>query len=384
MNTAPLRRLVVIGLLLAGCQNAEREPAGVPDAIRTQLAAGINVSRWFDHRDDPAYDPTRRVPSADELVRLKAAGLRHLRLTVSPLLLLENEQRGSLRQGAVQELRTAIARIRDAGLLTVLVVQPREGSKARISEQPTLRDGFARFWRALAEALQDIPPRHLVLELLNEPETEDAAKSRAMYVAVVAAVRKVLPEHTLVVSGHRWSAIEHLEEMQPLSDPNIVYGFHFYEPHNFTHQGADWGWPMWRKLAGLPYPSSPEAVAGRLEFLDAEAHPHVLHYGEQRWNRERLAAFLDRAVRYAREHQVPVWCSEFGVYRYNVHDRYRQAWLRDVRTLLEERLIGWSLWNYAGHFGLVSGRQGERRTNADDWLALGLDPAPFADADNAP
>lgn len=369
--------ILPLALLLGGCPGGERGTEGVPEAVREQLRAGVNISHWFDHRDDPGHDPMRHEPSADELTRLRTAGLRHVRLTVNPAPLLENAVSQTLRHGAVQEVRSAIRTIQKAGLMTVLVIQPREGSKARLSERPELREGFARFWSGLAGALADIPPEALVFELLNEPETEEPGPSRAMYVAVVDAVREVAPRHTLVVSGHRWSSVEDLEALRPLDDDNIVYGFHFYDPHNFTHQGAGWGWPMWRKLAGLPYPSSPEAVQRALEILPEEARPHARQYGQERWNRQRLAAKLNRAQAWAARHGVPVWCSEFGVYRYNVHERFRQAWLRDVRELLVARGIGWTVWNFSGHFGLLGGRQGNRRLDAGDWYALGLDPSPF-------
>ena len=372
---------LLLALLLTACNRFDAEPAhdAVPRPVREALMRGINFSRWFDHRDDPSRFAARHEPDDADLRQLAAAGFRHLRLVVDPAYLLESDTSGELRPAALAELRMAIGRIRRAGLLTVLALQPREGRKARISEVPEMRAAFARFWTALAGALAEVPPEVLVFELLNEPETESAARSRAMYAAVIAAVRTVAPRHTLVVSGHRWSSVDDLLALEPLDDRNLVYGFHFYEPQNFTHQGADWGWPMWRKLAGLPYPSSPEAVQGVLEFLPAEARPHALQYGREAWDRGRLAQVLDRAARYAHERGLTVWCSEFGVYRYNVHRQYRLAWLRDVRELLEERQIGWSLWNYAGHFGLVQGQQGQRTADVEELRALGLNPRAFAD-----
>ena len=43
--------------------------------------------------------------------------------------------------------------------------------------------------------------------------------------------------------------------LEPLPDPNVIYVFHFYEPHIFTHQGATWGAYYWHWLKGLHYPS---------------------------------------------------------------------------------------------------------------------------------
>ena len=49
--------------------------------------------------------------------------------------------------------------------------------------------------------------------------------------------------------------------LEPLPDTNVIYVFHFYEPHIFTHQGATWGAYYWRWVKGLHYPSSPENAA---------------------------------------------------------------------------------------------------------------------------
>src|SRR5256884_7217523 len=45
-----------------------------------------------------------------------------------------------------------------------------------------------------------------------------------------------------------------------LRDPNIIYNFHFYDPHVFTHQGANWSTNFVHYLKDLPYPSTPENV----------------------------------------------------------------------------------------------------------------------------
>lgn len=372
-------RLVVLLLvaLAAGCgsDRAEREP--VPPQIVQALSRGINVSRWFNHRGDPLHTVERYTPTQEELAALRRAGLRHVRLTVDPAWLVESQARGRISDTAIAELIAGIGRIRSAGLVTVLVLSPAEGTRAQISEVEQVTESFARLWRDLALRLSRFSPDELVFEPLNEPETESARAAARMYRRVTRAIREVAPLHSIVVSGHRWSGVDELVEIEPLDDGNIVYGFHFYEPANFTHQGADWGWPMWKQLAGLPYPSSPEAVAELLSLLPPETHPHVLHYGEQRWDRRKLAARLDLVRRWTVRHQRRVWCSEFGVFRYHVHQQYRIRWLRDVRELLEARQIGWSLWNFSGQFGLLQGGPGHRRADPEELRALGLDARAF-------
>ena len=67
---------------------------------------------------------------------------------------------------------------------------------------------------------------------------------------------------------------------------------------------------------------------------------------------------------------APVICNEFGVYRAVSPAEDRAAWLRDVRTALERRQIGWTAWEYAGGFGVVDGPVGWRVIHAQTARAL--------------
>ena len=99
--------------------------------------------------------------------------------------------------------------------------------------------------------------------------------------------------------------------IQPLADPNVVYNFHFYTPHTFTHQGATWGWEPWQHFHDLPYPSSPEAVALILPQIDADVRDYVRSYGDERWDRSRLEEHIKPVVDWAEQHGARLtlgWC----------------------------------------------------------------------------
>jgi len=260
----------------------------------------------------------------------------------------------------------------NSGLLVVLAMQLPSELKPGLAAREPDRAALAGTWRWLAGALRDLPPAQLAFEPLNEPGVADALAGRALMEYLTAALRAAAPLHTLVVAGHGYSGIEELEALRPLADPNLVYSFHFYEPHNFTHQGASWGDPAWRLLRNFPYPSSPESVAARRGAAPPKARELLRWHGEQRWNRERVGALLERAARWGRNNRVPVQCSEFGVLKKRVAAADRAAWLRDVREALEARGIGWTHWDYAGEFGIVGGKQGKRVGDKKAIEALGL------------
>lgn len=314
-------------------------PPPEPPAL-ARLTRGVNLSTWLQH----GVARAEYAPGEADWKRIRALGLAHVRVPVDPSALPDD--------AALAMLRAAIEAAQAEDLLVVLAVQLPPERKKALFENEADRAALAGTWRRVATALRDLPPTHLAFEPLNEPETEDAAASRALLEYLVRELRAVAPAHTLVVSGHRYASVAELEALQPLADANVIYSFHFYEPHNFTHQGADWGDPAWKALRNFPYPSSPEAVAPLLDATAPETRELLRWHGEERWDREKLAARVARAAHWGRAHRVPVWCSEFGAMKTHAAAADRAAWLRDVREALEAGGIGWTHWDYAGPFGL--------------------------------
>ena len=65
-------------------------------------------------------------------------------------------------------------------------------------------------------------------------------------------------------------------------------------------------------------------------------------------------------------------CNEFGVYRRVAPATDRVRWIADVRTALQMHGIGWTMWDYAGGFGLVTKQAGQIIVDEPLVSALGL------------
>lgn len=371
MTRRALAAFFVLVLCACGDNSASAPLGDPPPEVMKALTRGVNLSTWFTERSAPDIDPQRWYADASDFKRIRALGLRHVRIPVDPAFLENPEQPGSFKAEALNELRQGITAAQAEGLMVVLALQPSSAVKQRLKADDGVQV-LAGFWRALAGELAGYSPAKLVFEALNEPELEDPARSRAVMQRLVAAIREAAPRHTVVVAGHKFSDVEELLALKPLEAGNLIYAFHFYTPPNFTHQGANWGWPMWAKFAGWPYPSSPELVAPLLEHADPEAKEHLAWYGQQAWARPKLDALLDQAGAWAARNEVPIWCNEFGAIRGASPPDARRAWLQDVREGLEARRIPWTHWDYAGHFGLMSGKRGARLTDPEAVSALQL------------
>jgi aryl-phospho-beta-D-glucosidase BglC (GH1 family) len=257
-------------------------------------------------------------------------------------------------------------------LAVIVDIHPADEFKLRLKDDRQV-ENFVKFWRALAEHLSQRDPEMVFLETINEPMVEDPYRWYGIQAKLIAAMRAGAPKHTIIASGHRWSGLAEMLALEPYSDPNIIYNFHYYDPFPFTHQGANWAGPNLQFYRHVPYPSSPESVAKILDTIaDEPARLNLVHYGQDRWNAERIDRDISMAAEWGARHHVLVTCNEFGAYRAFSNSEDRVRWITDMRTVLERHGIGWTMWDYAGGFSVVNKANGHATPDTETVKALGL------------
>jgi aryl-phospho-beta-D-glucosidase BglC (GH1 family) len=299
-------------------------------------------------------------------------GFDHVRLSVNPEPMFRHNHADEIPPDYLAYVDDAVKMILDQGLAVVLDIHPESDFKARFSQDDFVEQ-FADYWRALARHYSTTDPDRVFLEILNEPEMSDRYRWYGIQAKLAAAIRQGAPRHTIIATGALWSADDQLLFLEPLRDSNVIYNFHFYEPHVFTHQGATWGVNHWHFVKSLPYPSDPES-AQKVAALEPDPvnRLYVARYGRDQWNADRIDAEISQVSEWAKQKAVPVLCNEFGVYRKNADPNDRAAWLHDVRTSLEKHGIGWAMWDYSGGFGVVIRKDGKAVPDEVTVRALGL------------
>ncbi len=358
--------LLVIGFMGQSCST----PSGIPSMKR-----GINLSHWFSQTRLPDYPP---VPATHEDMQLiRSLGIDHIRLPVDPVLLREFPDGGSLNTAALKQMNAAIQLALDHGLNVVVDMHPRPDFKEKLENEPEFFQSFLEFWEVLAAHLTEYDPSRLALEILNEPMVKDPVQWQAMVIELHGVIRTTAPKHTIIIGGAEWSNAKMLCQLVPVDDPNVIYTFHFYDPHVFTHQGAKWGEPAWLKLKGVPYPLGKEQGAEMVQKIsDEEARAVFQDYIDQQWDAEKINAQLAEAAAWAKAHGVEIWCGEFGVYRTYSAPEDRARYLHDVRIALEHQGIGWAMWDYQGSFSLVKEEIKPSQPDRSIAEALGLKEQP--------
>ncbi|RFB04123.1 glycoside hydrolase family 5 protein [Parvularcula marina] len=205
------------------------------------------------------------------------------------------------------------------------------------------RPAFLALWEQIAPRFQNKSGR-LYFELINEPRDALSGDVLGMLNAeVVPIIRQTNPDRPLILSGDGFGGLSGLlNNFQGPDDRYIIASFHYYDPFNFTHQGATF-------LQNPPPTGTEWGTAQELAQMATD--------------------FAD-AAQFSADRQVPLFMGEGGVY-IGVPLSERLEWYEDMRMAAEANTIPWCMWNFLSDFALYD-------LGTDDWIpgalaALGLE-----------
>src|SRR6266478_869081 len=177
----------------------------------------------------------------------------------------------------------AVKMILDQNLNVIIDIHPESDFKQKLASDDSFVEQFEDYWRALAKHYSSLDPEKVFFEVLNEPEFKDRYRWMGVQAQLARAIREGAPNHTIIAAGAHWSSSNDLLFLEPLRDTNVIYNFHFYDPHIFTHQGATWSTNFQHYLTNLPYPSTPENIfVTESQVPDAVNRQAVSRYGLDR------------------------------------------------------------------------------------------------------
>ncbi|MEO1405411.1 MAG: glycoside hydrolase family 5 protein [Pseudomonadota bacterium] len=192
-------------------------------------------------------------------------------------------------------------------------------------------DWLDSLWVQISEHYEGWPDG-LIFEFLNEPfGNMDTDRVDAMNRRLLPLVRERHPDRWIIMSGSGWGHLDGLLEADIPYDPKAIATFHFYEPFNFTHQGATF---------------APHVPTGR-KWGSAE-------------DREQLRSMMADAVAWREENKMPLFLGEFGPYE-GIDLEARAQWTRAVRREAERQDLPWCYFDWATSFRVYD-------TSRERWL----------------
>jgi endoglucanase len=218
-------------------------------------------------------------------------------------------------------------------------------------------DRLVGLWRQIATRYRGLPPA-VVYEILNEPtDALTAPVWNPILARVVAEIRAIDPDRTLIVEGAHWASARDLRDTLevPAGDPHIVASFHMYAPMYFTHQGFAW-MPRQYGTTGVVFPGPPSApitpcaaATGFAESRDFFARYNAEPAATNPGGAAAIVEQMDLAKDFAERTGMRVYLGEFGA-GVNADVASRARWTRVARAEAERRGFGWGYWDYARNF----------------------------------
>ncbi|MBX3620570.1 MAG: glycoside hydrolase family 5 protein [Rhizobacter sp.] len=324
----PLLRLFTLALACTAFDAAacsfDQAPAARAESCNRLLARSINFGNMLDHAREGMAGPALR----DEFVALAAeAGFTAIRLPVRWDAQAGYKPPYAIAPEFFERVDGVVQLAQRHGLALVLDMHHYTGM---MSEPETERPRFLALWRQVAEHYRDAPAT-VLFEVLNEPH-QDLTQPRwnEALAAVLPVIRASNPQRTLIVGGAQWNSRTMLDTLAlPDDDLNLIATFHYYEPMEVTHQGAEW-------------------VSGAGAWLGTTWRPEGAQLRQ-------LEQAFDGVADWARRTRRPVYLGEFGAYS-RADDATRLAWTRAVREQAERHGFSWAYWELAAGFGVLEPR----------------------------
>ena len=219
-----------------------------------------------------------------------------------------------------------------------------------------LQNRFIGVWLKLEDEFSD--DGSVIFELLNEVVNASAEDWNSLADRTVCALRRRNKERKIVVGCTEWNNPPALPLLRVWDDENVIYTFHCYEPNEFTHQRGVLQAPQLFYNRDMPYPCDIE----RYKDFQRTVYGRENHYdGVEAMDINYLRRYLEPVKEWLGAHPDKIlWCGEFGTIRH-ARIEWREAWMRDIISILKEWDIPYSVWNY-----LSTPNDGNRFSLVDD------------------
>lgn len=327
--------MLLAATMLAAPFPSAAQPAPDPLPVGTCINMGNSLEPLTEN--GWGGEPIR----AEDFVRIKDAGFETVRIPVRWHAKSSDTAPYTIEPAWLDRVAGVVDMALDAELKVILNSHHFEPVYA---EPEASAPWLAGVWSQVAARFADRPTDRLWFEIENEPHDQ---LTNANLVAVLspslAAIRATNPDRAVIVGGENWSGIDSLATLELPQDANIHPTFHYYEPFDFTHQGAEW--------AGDPPPA-----IGREYGTAADAQRLVTDVAK-------LEAYIERTGR------TP-FMGETGAYDAHIPLEQRVTYHRAIRDAFAPLDIGMCAWAYANTFPFWDRDSG-------DWLpglrgAMGL------------
>lgn len=308
--------------------------------------AGVNLGGWISQFRVASREHFESLKEAD-IRQIASWGMDHVRLPIDYMVLEDDDKPFQYKEEGFAYIDRCIRWCEENHLNIILDLHRAAGyafhslSENRLFEDELLQKRFCSLWQEFARRYKHYGS-NVVFELLNEIVEPDSSRWNKLSRRAVETIREIDEDRVIIIGGNHYNSVFTLKELEELEDDRLVYTFHFYEPHIFTHQRAGWEQEMKELDFVVPYPSGEEIYRKYLQKSEAFRNRYDC---EPLLDRAYIRRCLEPALKFREERQVPLYCGEYGVIEYAPMES-NLNWHKDLCELLSEYGIGRAVWTY--------------------------------------
>ena len=295
---------------------------------------GVNLGGWLSQCD---YSEKRMDSfiTQEDFARIADWGFDHVRLPVD-YDVIQNAD-GTMKEQGLERVDRALGYAGKCGLNLVLDLHKTQGfsfdageHEEGFFENERFQERFYTVWETFAARYGS--RKDMMFDLLNEVTEQRYLEAwKIISREAVRRIRLHAPETLILLGSYNWNSARTVSELDAPYDDRVVYNFHFYEPHDYTHQGAYWEAPL-------------RDISRRYRYEECGVTAE--------WIEDFLAPALEKAAK----ENCDLYCGEFGVIDV-VPPEDSLGWFRDLHTAFEMHGIARCLWSYKQmDFGLCDSR----------------------------
>ena len=300
--------------------------------INEKLGRGINFGNMFEAPSETEWGN----PWMPEYPRLIAElGFNHVRIPIrwEPAARSDANQPYTINPVFLNRIKQAVDSCLNNGLLAIInmhhhdvLFEDADGQKARFLAQ----------WKQISEFFKDYPDS-LLFEILNEPHGTLSPEKWNIFLAdALSTIREDNTTRVVLIGTPEWGGLGGLSKLQLPDDQNIILTVHYYNPFQFTHQGAEWS-------------DGSDAWLGT-KWNDTETERQVMQ-------NEFAPLKTFEETQY-----VPVHIGEFGSYS-KADETSRKKWTTYLSRYIELQGWSWAYWEFSAGFGIYNPDNGTYNQN---------------------
>lgn len=308
---------------------------------------GINLGGWISQFKEAKKKHFDTFITEKDIRQIASWGMDHVRLPIDYTVIEEETHPFHYKEEGFTYIDQCIRWCEESHLNIILDLHRTSGyafhslKENRLFEDDTLQERFLSIWRTFATRYRE-KGRNVIFELLNEIVESNSDRWNTLSKRAVAAIREIDPDRVIILGGNNYNSVTTLSELNYIEDDNLVYTFHFYEPHIFTHQKASWEPPMKELGFVVNYPSGTEEY----NKYQRQSENFRRNYAfEEKIGKDYIRGYLQPALDFAKERNVPLYCGEYGVIDHAPMES-NLRWHEDLCDILIEYGIGRAVWTY--------------------------------------